>query len=196
MEATEGAVEEKKVSESPEALRLEMEQNGLPEGWKIRSITDLNWALSRIVDCEQEIRENNQVMEEAVALAKFKTALLNEALTKSAAFFRDQAVHYAEEHKAELIKGKTKTRKLLHGSVSWKTQPAALVMTDAAALLVWAEAQPVELEYVRVKRTPAWDAIKKAFSKTETGEIPPGTDLSPEVETLTIKTEAGGSNAN
>lgn len=175
-------------------VELEDVEGGLETlGWTIADLDTLDWALSRMADSEREVEENNKLAQEAIGRIKLKTEILNERAEKAIAFFRSQIAAYAETHRAELLGGgKKKSRTLLHGTIGWRKKGGALEMKDAAALLDWARLQPIESNVLRIKEEPAWDVIKKSYPDAKSGEIPPGCDVVPETEEITIKPALGG----
>lgn len=153
--------------------------------WTIESLGSADWALSRVGDLEAEIAENESIAAEAIARIEERTRLLNERANRGVRFFRGKLAEYAEAHRAELLKGgKAKSRKLLHGQIAWRAKGGGLVVTDAAALLAWAQRQPAELELTRVKEEPALAAIK-AHAEAN-GLIPPGMTATESTDELKI----------
>lgn len=170
----------------PEERYIDSEDETVRDGWRIESVSSLDWALSRIADLEREQAENTAIVEEHIARLRLRLEKLNAKAERGLKFFRSQVQAFADAHRAELLGGgKKKSRALPHGTVGWKKVPAKAVVTDEAALLEWARKQPVEREVLRVKEEPAWSAIKALIE--EGVELPPGTELTPEGETLTIK---------
>lgn len=163
------------------------------ESWGITDLESMDWALARICDMEREMEENEMLAKASIGRIELKTEILNERAQKAVDFFRSRVASYAQEHRAELVGGgKKKSRTLLHGFVGWRKGGGNLEVKDKEALLEWARAQPIETNFLRVKEEPAIDEIKRAFGQT--GEIPPGCDVTPQVEELTIKAVLGGLN--
>ncbi len=163
----------------------EDEPNARP-GWRIDSINSLDWALSRVAALQREMADNDAILESNIARLRQKNAKLNEVAARGVAFFESRVREYAELNREELLGGgKKKSRKFLHGVIAWKKRGGGFKVNDAAALLAWAQGQPVELGLVRMKEEPAWDVIKAACATT--GELPPGVDMEPEDETFKIE---------
>jgi phage host-nuclease inhibitor protein Gam len=167
------------------------ENPSVGHAWRIENLDSADWALRRLGDLEQEMAENEAIAARRIEEIRIRTSLLNERAMRGAAFFRMRLTEYAERSRTELLKGgKKKTRQLPSGSIAYRSKGGGLVKADADVLLAWAKEQPVELELLRVKEEPAWDAIKKRFEAT--GEVPPGTDVEPEREEIVIKAAPKG----
>lgn len=177
---------------APETPEAEYQDEEMPEarpGWHIPDLGALDWALSRVADLEREQAENLELERAAIERIRLRTLRLNESAARGVAFFGGRIREYAELHRAELLGGgKKKSRKLLHGTVGWRSKGGGLSVTDAEALLAWARAQPVEAEVLRIKEDPALKAIKALFEAT--GEVPDGCDVEPETEEFNLKAEA------
>lgn len=177
-----------KADASPPESYIDDEEPAVSNVWTIQSLEDADWALKRIGDLEQEVAENQKVFDKALLRLKLRQAQLSKRANSGIAFFTFKLQAYAEAHRAELIKGKKKSRALLHGSLGWRKTGGGLEVTDKEALLVWARAQPVESELLRITEAPAIANLQKHFK--ETGEVPPGTEPKPEVDVFTLKTES------
>lgn len=155
--------------------------------WRPESLVDVEWMLSRIRDLERTIDENEIILRERIALMKVRTEKLNESPRSGIAFFTALIRWFSETNRDVLLKGgKSKSRKFMSGQVGWKKKPAKPVVRDAEALLAWAQAQPVESGFLRIKEEPAWDRIREHVIAS--GEIPPGVDVEPEEEKFEVKT--------
>lgn len=162
------------------------------EGWSIQDLGTADWALARIADLEREMTENTTITNLQISKLQQRCQVLNAPLIRRVEFFRSVLATFAQTHRAALLGGgRKKSRALPHGVLGWKKTGGRLTVTDRDALLEWARNQPVELELVRVKEEPSLDEIKRHCSTT--GEVPPGTEVSPESEELTIKAVMGGS---
>ena len=188
------AKEETGQAEATEAPRLELvapyvdeENEQAAEGrWEIDSLSSLDWALMRLAALERQVSANEELAAERIRDIERRTLRLNAKLTDGLRFFRAAIARYAEGHREELLGGgRKKTRELIHGSVGWRKRPAGLEVKDAAALLSWAQQQPVETGVLRIKEEVALAEVKKL---AKGGEVPPGCALLPESEELCIKT--------
>lgn len=161
------------------------------ESWTVGNLVDLDWALARMADIKREQEENERLETVAVQRIQLRTQLLNERLSKAAEFFMAQVTSYAQAHRKELLgNGDKKSRKLLHGVVSWRTVPEKLKVIDPGATLEWATRQPVEAGLIRIREEIEKKALDAHFKKT--GELPNGTQLEPAREEFKIETVQGG----
>lgn len=157
-----------------------------PEGWRVQSVADLDFALLRIRELEAEVADAEAIRDTRIAEIQARTERLTKRARWLAGFFRSHITAYAQEHREELLgHGRKKSREFIHGSVAWRRKGGGLAVTDREALLAWARAQPVEAELVRAKEEPALDAIKRHYAAT--GEVPGGMDLDPERDEIVVK---------
>jgi phage host-nuclease inhibitor protein Gam len=183
---------------SQESVEVEpYQEESISQDWRIQDLSTADWALSRVADLERELEENEEVAKAAIARIEARKQLLNEKVERGLRFFRSHLAAFAQEHRSALLGGgKKKSRSLLHGTLGWKKSGGRLEVRDRAALLEWARLQPVELGFLRITEAPALDEIQRQFKLT--GEVPPGTDVQPEVEEVVIKAamtgESNGSN--
>lgn len=171
---------------SPPESYVDDEEPAVSAPWTVQSLEDADWALKRIGDLEREVAENERVYQSALLRLKLRHGVLTERADRGIAFFTAKLEAYAAEHRAELIKGKKKSRTLLHGSLGFRKSGGGLEVLDKEALLGWCRQQPVESEVLRITEAPAIAAVQKHFK--DTGEVPPGTELKPEVENFTLST--------
>lgn len=161
------------------------------EPWSIQNLETADWALGRIADMQREIEENKVLEAAALTRVKLRAGLLNEKAMRGIRFFESRLQAFAEANRELLLKGgKKKSRDLINGVLSWRKTGGKLEVKDATALLEWARVQPVETGVLRITEAPALDEIKKLFKTT--GELPPGTDISPEGEEFQVKATSMG----
>lgn len=144
------------------------------DGWTVRSIEDLDWALKRIGDCRREMEENSRATEASIARLRMRLEKLNEAPARGMAFFEAHAKAYFESHKEALLPGRKRSRALPHGTVGLRKPREGLVVTDVAALVAWAKSWVDGASFVRTTEAPNLEALNKWHSLT--GEVPPGTE--------------------
>lgn len=155
------------------------------EDFHIQDVEQMDWALMRLAECEAEADRVDALVEAAIARVRARGAALKEQAMSGVRFFRGRVEEYAVAHRKELLgHGKSKTVKLLHGSVGWRKTGGDFTVNDKDALLAWAQQQPVERGFVRIKEEAAWSEIKKHAK--ETGEVPPGVDVEPEGEEFKV----------
>lgn len=163
---------------------------GAADQWTIQTIEDVDWALSRIADLERQKKENAAIVEHRISVLKVRLETLNERLDTSQRYFREKVLTWAmNNRKALLGTGKKKSRDLPHGRIAWRTRPARLEVIEAEKLLAWARDQPMETGVLRITEAPAMTEIQKHFRTT--GEVPPGTDVRPESEELSVEPTEG-----
>jgi phage host-nuclease inhibitor protein Gam len=151
--------------------------------WAPKSIRDVEWALECVAESEAEIASIDEQLSDLIARATARAEKLKASAANRVAFFKGRVAEFAENHKAELLIGRTKSRQFLSGTVAWRRKPAKLVVTDKDALAKWLETQDPSL--FRVTVAPEMRALQELT--TTTGIVPPGTDYEPERDELTVK---------
>lgn len=165
---------------------VDEEDDRIRVGWEVGNEEQLDWALKRRGELIAMQRANQRIFEAHVERMAHRLEKLNSPLEGGVAFLTGCIQTYVFNNRVRVIgSGKKKSRNLLHGTVGFRKTGGGLVVNDAAKLLAWARSQPVELGYVRITEAPALDEIKRLHKRT--GELFPGTDLSPEVETFYAK---------
>jgi phage host-nuclease inhibitor protein Gam len=176
------------ITGPPELQGYEDEESGRTLAWRIEDLASADWALRRLAECEAEIDE---IVSQAAAAVK-RIEERRDALTakeqRGGAFFHFKLTEYAERKRGELLHGKKKSREFLHGKIAYRTKPERLEVTDPAALEAWLLAQPVEAGLYRMKVSPEMRALQDRFKTT--GEVPPGMDVVPESESITVEAVA------
>lgn len=175
---------------SDDLLRLE-EDPTLPEstGWRPTKPADADWALGRASELERLIAESEEMAAAAHQRIDERLAKTTAPLAKGALYLRACVEAWARENRAGLLVGKSKTRRLMNGSIAFRKNGGGLRVKDKAALLEWAKAQPAGLGLVRrkVEESPDVDAIKAHAMKNETARlIPPGMEWVEESETVQV----------
>lgn len=157
-------------------------------GWRVQSVVDLDWAMKRLAAHEATIAENEEMAAERHAEIDRRLLRLNDNAMKGVRRFRQMIEEYAQTHRDELLGGgKKKSRSLLHGTVGWRQRGGGLEVVDAAALLAWAQSQPIELGLTRMKEEPCLTEIK-AVAKRD-AVVPPGMQMAPLVDELQIRVD-------
>ena len=159
-----------------------------PEGhegpWQPKTLADVEWALERIGEAEDDSDQITRQAEAAFAVIEARLQAIRQKHERKAQWFRSLVEAWAVEHRGEVVRGKAKSRDFLAGSVGFRAKAEAVKVTDEAALLEWAGANHRDL--VRMKM----EVDKKALASfvKSTGEIPPGVDVEPATETVVVKT--------
>lgn len=166
---------------------IDDERPEVKAAWRPETLADVEWMLQRIGELETVIAENEAVCEARVKQLRARTDQLNAVHQRGVSFFSTMLRWFCETNKAALLKnGKAKSRKFQSGTVAWRTKPATPVIQDKEKLLAWAQSQPIELGFLRIKEEPAWERVRGHVLTS--GELPPGVDLLPEEERFDIKT--------
>jgi phage host-nuclease inhibitor protein Gam len=178
------------VASLPEGIEgYEDEQEPSVRGpWQIETLSDADWAFSRVAECEAEAAEIERQAEATIRRVRARAAELTAKAERGAGFFRFKLLEYAEAHRADILHGKKKSRDFLHGRIGWRKAGGGLAVTDKEALGAWLRAQPIESGLYRVKVEPEMAAIQAVFRAR--GEIPPGCEPKPETETIHIEASA------
>lgn len=171
-----------------EALAVVEDVEEAPAEWRIKDTSDADWALRRLAELRRETDENNAIAAKRIEEISRRTDALNAKAMRGIAFFESHLSVWANENRATLLgSGKGKFRDLPSGRIGWRKQPERIKSADPKAVLEWARIQPPELEVVRYKEEVAMDAIKRNYEAT--GELPPGCELVPSVETFYAQPE-------
>jgi phage host-nuclease inhibitor protein Gam len=166
-------------------LDLEVpEQRERALAWRIEDRPTLDWAMGILARGEQEA----EAIRLACAAARYRIDQREAELLKrnenATSWIRFAAEEYARAHKKDLVV-KGQTAYLVNGEVSWRKSAEKVEITDASAALAWCQSQPIESGLVRLKP----EIAKKELNAhvLTTGEIPPGCELVPPRETITLK---------
>lgn len=153
--------------------------------WRIDGLGTLDWALAKLAGIEREQEQNRELAE--AARNRVDTWLLaqNKKLDQSAAFFRGHITAYANEHKAELLTGKKKSRDLPNGKVAWRKVGGRVRVVDGPTAIRFCEAEGLK-SFVKYEPRLAVDELLHWLSGLS--ELPPGTgcEIVPEEDRLTI----------
>lgn len=152
--------------------------------WRIEDKATADWALRRYGECLAEAADIEAQYQAAVAHLTERRDALKAKANRGAGFFEFKLAEYAGRCRGDLLKGKSKTATFLHGAIKFRAKQDRLEVVDKAALEEWLRAQPVESGIARWKVEPEMKALQDQFKKT--GECPPGCDVKPAEETVTI----------
>ena len=175
----------------PEIENYEDEERPDVRGlWTPATIADVDWALSRLARCEEEVAQVDAQEAAAIAAIQTRAEQLRKQARVGVAYFELRLVGWAEQHKDEIVRGRAKSRGFIYGRVGFRAAGGRLKVVDKDALELWLLAQPPEKGLYRMKVEPEMRALQ-ALCKAA-GEIPPGCDYEPEREDLHIKAELPG----
>ncbi len=154
-----------------------------PTGWSIQSVHDVNFAFRCINENQGEAESIKTQAKAARDAIDAREAELLAKLQPRIAFFTSCIVNYVEAHKGELLIGRKRSHDFLGGTASWRRKPSKVIVTDKPALVEWLS-QHGDPALMRVKVEPDLKAIDASIQAT--GVLPPGLDLEPESESLTV----------
>lgn len=154
-----------------------------PAGWQVRSIADAEWAGEEVGASLEEIRQVDAQLADLIARATARADAIKAKAQKRVAFFTAALTHFAETNKTDLLIGKKRSRELVSVTFAWRKKPAKVVVTDKAQLVEWLS-QHGDPALMKVTVTPDIRAIDASILAT--GVLPPGIDLEPESESLTV----------
>ena len=154
-----------------------------PPGWTVNGPNDVNFGFRRIGEENAAIASINDQRAAAHAAIDAHADALIAKRQPAVAYFTAKIVEYVEAHKGELLTGKRRSHEFLGGVAAWRRKPSKVVVTNKAALVEWLE-QHGDPTLMRVTVAPDLRAIDASIQAT--GVLPPGLDLEPESETLTV----------
>lgn len=170
------------------APELDLSEIGVDHGWKIDSLQALEWALERLGDAETVISQNEDLAAQAESRIQSRLAECNKAPQRTAEFFRGAILGYLIGHRGEVLgKGKAKSRKLIGGTVGFRSSRETIRVEDEEAALAWAKDQPVASGLVVVRASLSKAALNEHFKAT--GEVPPGCSVDAAEDIPYVKAE-------
>lgn len=141
--------------------------------WRVQNEGDLDFAFARLAHLEQEVATNEELGVRAIARVEERVRQLNAKADRGIKFFRFRIEEFARNNRDRILGGgKKKSRDYPNGRIAWRKRTGGLVVDDDAALLAWAQSQPMELGLVRIKEAPDLKAIQ-AFARAH-NLVPPG----------------------
>lgn len=152
--------------------------------WRIDDAGTADWALRRLGECEAEAAAIDAQYAAAVAHLASRRDELKAKAARGAGFFEFKLAEYAERCRGSLLKGKKKSAEFLHGKIAFRSKAERIEVTDKAALEEWLRGQPIESGVARWKVEPEMSEIQRRFRAE--GLVPPGCDVKPSEETVTI----------
>jgi hypothetical protein len=156
--------------------------------WLPATITDVDWALSRIADCEREVDDIRAQLKRATDLLCRRAEELEARIRRGAEFFRMKLLVWAEQNPDAIRQGKKKSRDFLHGRIGTRSAGGHLKVTDKRALEGWLAQQPIDKGLYRIKIEAEMIQLQHHFQAT--GEVPPGTEYESEAEKVYIRAES------
>lgn len=170
---------------------VDEERPDIRQGWTPATLTDADFALRRIAECQQQLADVDALEAAAIEQIRARCEKLRKAPRGLAAFFESSLKAYMARERGTLLKGKAKSRGFVYGTLGWRAHKEKLAVTDKAALQAWLDELPEGSPLVRVKREPNMDALKEHLATT--GEIPAGCELVPASDDPYVTAEAPAS---
>ena len=155
------------------------------ESWRIKGPDDRVFAMDVLAKAAREKARDQATYDAAKARIDAWLAARNEAIDTGIAYVRAEMERDATVHRAELVKGRSKTIDLPNGTISWRKTGGRLVVTDKDALAAWCVEEGPDTGLYRVRAEAELTKVQALFKVT--GVIPPGCEFEPEVESISIK---------
>lgn len=146
------------------------------EEMQIRALEDADYVLEQIADLRRTVVENERVERANIERIAARTEMLNEPLRKRIDYLEGALRAWAEANRDTLLTGKSKSRKLHHGTLGWRKTGGGLRVVDESLALGWVRANLPEA--VRTREEIDKAALKLIFRNN--GEVPLGCDVEPE----------------
>lgn len=145
-------------------------EQGVCTGWRIRTVPEVDWSLSRIAQARRELRDVDEQEAAAIARIHQRSDALRAPLLRTVDFFEAHLRMWAEDNREAICRGGRKSRAFLHGRIGFRQTPLRLVVRDGAAFNAWAQAAG----HGGSVWVPNMEAVRADFRTT--GDIPPGCD--------------------
>ena len=155
------------------------------ESWRIKGPDDRVFAMDVLAKAAREKARDQATYDAAKTRIDAWLAARNEAIDTGIAYVKAEMERDATVHRAELVKGRSKTIDLPNGTISWRKTGGRLVVTDKDALAAWCVECGPDLALYRVRTEAEMAKVQQAFRVS--GVIPPGCEYEPEIESITIK---------
>lgn len=158
------------MSESVSAARAEAAEkfNVDPSEFSINNATAANWAISKILNAEEEIEFVKQEMQ--AAIEKFKLQITG--IEQDRKDFEDEFLLELEQWTRNNMQSFEKTIKLLQGNVGFKKLPSKSTVNDLDKLSQWAS--QTNHDVIKTEQKPVMSAINALVKK---GIIPDGVEV-------------------
>lgn len=153
--------------------------------WQIETLADADFALRRQGECLAEAAEVDAMERAAIAQIRARADKIRKAAMVGAGFFEAKVLAWMERNRDGIVKGKKKSRSLLHGTVGWRSSTERLAVEDEAAVEEWLRMLPRDSPLARWKVEPAMQAINEEFKTA--GIVPPGFKVVPSEDTPYVK---------
>jgi phage host-nuclease inhibitor protein Gam len=173
------------LADDPDPETLDIIAEVESEAWHIKGPYDRIFAMEVLAKAAFEKARNKSLYDAAKARLDAWLTSREEAIDSGVAYVKAEMERDATIHRAELVKGRSKTIDLPNGTISWRKKGGRLVVTDPEALAKWCVEEGPDKGLYRVKTEADLTKVQALFKAT--GVLPPGTEYEPEVESITIK---------
>ena len=175
------------LADDPTADMLDMLHGPAPEAepWRVKGVSDRIFGMDVLAKAAFEKVRDRSIYDSAKARLDAWLNSREEAIDSGVAYVKAEMERDATVHRAELVKGRSKTIDLPNGTISWRKSGGRLVVTDKEALAQWCVEEGPDKGLYRVTTAPEMTKVQALFKVT--GVIPPGCEFEPEVESISIK---------
>ena len=153
--------------------------------WTPKDIADVDWALRRLAEAEDDAAQIHAQAGTAIAAVRAREAELVARVSAGGAYFRERLLTWARVNPDAVCRGAKKSRDMLHGRVGFRARAGKLEIADKDALEVWLLAQPPDLGLYRIKAAPNMAEIQALYERTH--QVPPGMTYVPEADEPYVK---------
>lgn len=160
------------------------------EGFQIDNDQTANWALRKIKQHQQQIKNNNELAQAEIEKIEAWNQQENDKAQQSIDYFQGLLAHYAMKKREE--DPKFKSQKLPHGNIGFRKKPAKWNYDDVALLETLKTNNLTD--HINVTEKPNKSSIKKSFEvvdgkviDSETGVVIEGITVEEQGEDFTVK---------
>lgn len=169
---------------------LDQEENVNDESFKIDDEQKANWALRKIKQHQEQIKENNALAQAEIDKIEAWNQQENDKAQQSIDYFQGLLAKYAMDKREQ--DPKFKSLKLPNGNIGFRKKPKKWNYQDDILLETLKQNQLTD--FIRVKEQPDKSQIKKAFEvvgdkviNPETGEVLEGITVEDQEEDFSVK---------
>lgn len=155
------------------------------EPWRITDDKSLVWAFEPLASAEEERKRDQALYDAAKSRLDAWLAARLDSIDAGTSYLRAEIARYCTENRDRLVHGKTKQVSLPTGTVQWRKTGGRLLVTDKEALAQWCVEEGPDKGLYRVRTEAELTKVQALFKAT--GVIPPGCEVDPEVESITVK---------
>lgn len=160
------------------------------EGFQIDNDQTANWALRKIKQHQQQIKNNNELAQAEIEKIESWNQQENDKAQQSIDYFQGLLAQYAIKKREE--DPKFKSQKLPHGNIGFRKKPAKWNYQDDVLLETLKKNQLTD--FIKIKEQLDKSSIKKAFQVSDgkvinpdTGEVIEGVTVEEQGEDFQVK---------